>query len=118
MSTHLLGAVSICAGSLHAHKEQENLLAAVTEELAILRFSIILTARREASAGGDAERRDELRAELLDLRREYSLKIDDIAMAFGVQNAMKAKEEVERTVTVPLGMDIAFTTSEDDYLSI
>lgn len=114
MSTHFRGAVSICSDSVYAHKEQENALAASTEELAGLRFSIILTAKWEASASEDVQRRNELRAELRDLRRQYSEKIDEIAITFGVQSAMDAKEEVEHTVTVPASIELAFTTSDDD----
>jgi hypothetical protein len=91
---------------LYAHEKQENLIAASTRELAFLRYSIILTARWEASTDEDAERRNGLRAELKDLRLQYSQKIDDIAMTFGIRSAMNAKEEVERTVVVPLDMDL------------
>ena len=116
MSTHLLDAVSIGPASRCAHEKHESLLAANTEELAGLRFSIILTAKWEVSACADAERRDELRSELAGLRRRYSQKIDEIAMTFGVQNAMKAKDEVERTVAIPLGMKPLMTQGEDGQL--
>ena len=72
-----------------------------TEELASLRFSIILTARWESSDREEPDRRAELRADLKLLRRHYEDKIDEMAMTFGVAQAMKAKEEVERTVVVP-----------------
>jgi len=72
-----------------------------TEELARLRFAILLTARWEASDAEDPERRKELRVELADLRRLYYDKIDEIAMTFGVAQAIKAKAEVERGVVVP-----------------
>ena len=48
------------------------------------------------------ERRKELRAELDSLRTRYFDKIDRIAMSFGVDIAMKIKDEVEQRVTLPL----------------
>jgi hypothetical protein len=72
-----------------------------TEELAALRFSIILTARWAASDDESPEQRAELRDDLELLRRHYGDKIDEIAMTFGVKEAMKAKDYVERTVVVP-----------------
>jgi hypothetical protein len=72
-----------------------------TEELAALRFSIILTVRWAASEDEVPERRAELRDELALLRRHYGDKIDEIAMTFGVQKAMETQNEVERTVVVP-----------------
>ena len=66
-----------------------------------MRFAIILTARWAASDSESPEHRAELRADLALLRKHYSNKIDEIAMTFGVEQAMKAKEEVERTVVVP-----------------
>ena len=77
------------------------MLAHETEELAALRFSIILTARWEASDDEDTEQRAELRADLSLLRRHFGDKIDEIAMTFGVEEAMKTKDQVERTVVVP-----------------
>jgi hypothetical protein len=116
MSTHLLDAVSFGPASRYAREKQETLLATSTEELARLRFAIILAARWEALVSEDLDRRNELSAKLSDLRRQYSLKIDEIAMSFGVQNAMNAKEEVERTVTVPRGTKPPITPSNDSYL--
>jgi len=72
-----------------------------TEELARLRFAILLTARWEASDAEDPERRKELLVELADLRRLYCDKIDEIAMTFGVAQAIKTKTEVERAVVLP-----------------
>ena len=116
MPTQFFDSVSISRSSWNAHEKQGNLLAANTNELASLRFSIILTARWEASASQDLERRDGLRAELADLRRQYSQKIDKIAIMFGIQCAMDAKEEVERNVVIPLGLDRDFSIAqgEDD----
>jgi len=83
-------------------EKQEQLLAAAAEELAALRFSIVLTARWEADRDEDPQRRKELRAELETLRACYFDKIDQIAMSLGVDIAMKVKEEVEQRVTHPL----------------
>jgi hypothetical protein len=76
-------------------------LATATEKLAALRFLIILTARWESSDGTEPERREQLGMELVRLRKQYSDKIDEIAMQHSVQAAMDAKDDVERTVTVP-----------------
>ncbi len=72
-----------------------------TEELAALRFSIILTARWAASDNETSDRRAELREELALLRRHYSDKVDEIAMTFGVQQAIETQDQVERAVVVP-----------------
>ena len=114
MSTQLLDAASIGTASRYFQERQQNLLAACIEDLANLRFSIILTARWEASASEDLERRSELHSDLVELRRKYSLKIDHIAMSFGIQSAMFAKEEAERNVFVPQGMDHVLAPCEDD----
>jgi len=92
------------------------MLAALKEELACLRFSVLLTAKWERSGVGDAERRKELRAELASLRRGYSEKIDEIAMAFSVQDAMEAQAEVERTITLPLSTPPSPMLNEYDQL--
>jgi hypothetical protein len=107
---------SIGSASLYANQKLEELIAASTKDLAFLRYSISLTARWAASAGNDLERRKELHAELKDLRLKYSQKIDDIAITFGVQCAMNAKEEVERSVAVPLyaDMDLFIAPSNGD----
>ncbi len=55
-----------------------------TEELAALRFSIILTARWEASDDESPSVAPSLRGELALLRNHYGDKIDEIAMTFGV----------------------------------
>ncbi len=85
-----------------APENKETLLTAEIEELARLRLSIVLTAKWEADRDEDEERRKELRGELENLRHWYFEKIDRIAMAFGVADAVKAKEKVEREVTLPL----------------
>jgi hypothetical protein len=86
----------------NVQEKKESLLTAEIEELARLRLSIVLTAKWEADRDEDEERRKELRAELENLRRCYFEKIDHIAMAFSVAEAMKAKEQVERGLTLPL----------------
>ena len=91
--------------SRYVRETREALLEYDTEELSALRFSIILTARWEGSENEDQERRAELRQELAMLRKHYGDKVDEMAMTFGVDQAMKAKEEVERTVFVPKEMD-------------
>jgi hypothetical protein len=88
--------------SRFVHEKWETLLAAEVEELASLRFSIVLTAKWESSCDGDPEQRQELRVELKNLRTRYYDKIDQIAMGFGVAQAMIAKDEVENRITRPL----------------
>ncbi len=90
--------------SRYIKESREAMLSYETEELAALRFSIILTARWEASEDQDPQQRAELRADLSLLRRHYGDKIDELAMTFGVEEAMKAKDYVERTVVVPRDM--------------
>jgi len=87
--------------SRYVKESRAALLEYDTEELAALRFSIILTARWASSDSEEPDRRAELRADLKLLRKHYGDKIDEMAMTFGVEQAMKAKEEVERTVIVP-----------------
>jgi hypothetical protein len=99
--------------STYIRETRAVLLTCETDELAALRFSIILTARWEASDSETPDRRAELRADLALLRKHYGDKVDEIAMTFGVDQAMKAKEEVERTVVVPREMQL-FTPSSLD----
>jgi hypothetical protein len=113
MSIQLLDRASISPGSRYLQEKQQILLAISLEELASLRFAIILTARWERSVSEDLERREELRDELARLRCQYSEKIDAIAMTFGIQIAMEAKDEVEHTVTVPMGLDHSLAPIED-----
>ena len=79
-------------------------LSDAVEQLAGLRFSVVLTARWESSGVLSGQARDELRDELRQLRSRYSDKIDEIAMGYGVQTAMEAQESVEREVNVPMIM--------------
>lgn len=76
-------------------------LAAATEKLAALRFFILLTARREGVESADPEGRELMQSDLVWLRAQYFDMIDEIAMGHGVQQAMDAKQQVEREVTVP-----------------
>jgi hypothetical protein len=58
-----------------------------------------------------------LGTELEQHRLRYSQKIDEIAMNFGVQQAMRAQDSVEREVTVPRGARLRTAVSiEDGYL--
>ncbi len=105
MSTTVLQAplspATLGPASRYVLDSREVLLSYETDELAALRFSIILTARWEADRDEEPEARAGLRADLELLRKHYGDKIDDIAMTFGVDEAMKAKEDVERHVIVP-----------------
>lgn len=105
MSTQLLHAPLDLAvngpASRYIRESSIELLDYETEELAALRFSIILTARWAASEDEPPERRAELRDELELLRQHYGHKVDEIAMTFGVQKAMETQNQVERTVVVP-----------------
>lgn len=104
MSTAVLNPAPIMPACVYVRLKHETNLAAMTQELASLRFSIILLARWESSRGIDRESLAELRTELAELRTLYSDKIDEIAMTFSVQQAMDTKQNVERTVTVPADM--------------
>ena len=105
MSTQLLHAPLDLAAtgpaSRYIRETSIELLNYETEELAALRFSIILTARWAASDNESPERRAELCDELALLRRHYGDKIDEIAMTFGVQQAIETQNQVERAVLVP-----------------
>jgi hypothetical protein len=105
LSTQLLHApldlATIGPASRYIRETSIELLDYETEELAALRFSIILTARWAASDNEIPDRRAELRDELELLRQHYGDKIDEIAMTFGVRQAIQAQQEVERSVVVP-----------------
>jgi hypothetical protein len=109
--------LSLTPGTTHAEEKAEVTLAGAIEELARLRFSIILTARWEAAETDDAERRGELQVELAELRRTYFNRIDEIAMGFGVQQAMDAREEIERNVVVPRNLKSLERDSENGFRS-
>jgi len=101
MSTQFLDTASIQPTARSLDELERALLVAQTDELAGLRFSILLTGKWEASDLLPAERRAELRDELANLRSLYLDQIDEIAMTFGVQAAIDVKEETERTVVIP-----------------
>lgn len=105
MSTQLLHApLDLAANepaSRYIRETSIELLDYETEELAALRFSIILTARWAASDNETPDRRAELRGELELLRQHYGDKVDEIAMTFGVQQAIETQNQVERAVVVP-----------------
>ena len=81
--------------------QQKDLFAAGAEELASIRLSILLTEEWAALETITAQRYSELRNELDTLRSSYHGKVDELAMTFGVQKAIEAKEEVERDVELP-----------------
>lgn len=112
MPAHLLAEALIVPAFPGARVKREMALSVHKRELAYLRLSILLTAKWELSESDDAERRNELRAELASLRRSYSQKVDEIAMTFSVHDAMKAKQEVERSVDLPSDMMPCITASE------
>jgi len=114
MPNQVLEAVATAPASQRTHEQAEPHLAVVTGELATLRFSVILTAKWVSSEVESAERSTELRNELVELRRLYDDKIDQIAMTFGVQRAIKAKEEVERTVTLSRGIKSRTAPDQDE----
>ncbi|MGD0912459.1 MAG: hypothetical protein ABR928_11215 [Terracidiphilus sp.] len=85
-------------------EHQQESLGDAVEQLAGLRFSIVLSAKWESSGILTGHARTELRDELRQLRWKYSHKIDEIAINFGVKAAMVAQEGVEREVVVPKNM--------------
>ena len=91
------------ASSFTLDHHRDNLGDAV-EQLASLRFAIVLSARWESAGVLGSDDRAELRAELGDLRARYNDKIDGIAMKYGVQAAMVSQEGVEREVKIPKNM--------------
>ncbi len=74
------------------------------EQLAGLRLSIAIAARWESPGILDGHTRAELQDDLRRLRSRYLGMIDEIAMNYGVQAAIEAKEGVEREVKVPKNM--------------
>ena len=103
MSVAFLDTASAVPDSGFNLERQNTDLAALTEEMAGLRYSIILAARWAGSKSIEAESRADLQTELAQLRALYSDRLDEIAMRFGIPQAIAAKETVERTVHVPKG---------------
>jgi hypothetical protein len=116
MSTAVLEPAALIPAALHARLKRKSSLAAYSQELAGLRFSIVLLARWESSDSLGEDNRAELREELAHLRVLYFDTIDELAMSFGVQQAMNAKAEVEHTVEVPRGMMPPMRIEEDEQL--
>jgi hypothetical protein len=99
--------------SRYVRNRPQTSLSDAVEQLAGFRFSIVLSARWENSGVLDAHARAELRDELCQLRSLYSDKIDEIAMNYGVQAAIDAKESVEREVILPNAMVPPLKTKSD-----
>jgi hypothetical protein len=104
--------------SRYVRERPRTSLSDAVEQLAGLRFSIVLSARQESSGVLTAPARAELRDELRRLRSRYSDKIDEIAMNYGVQAAIDAKEGVEREVVVPKTMMPPVKTKYDSPYEI
>jgi hypothetical protein len=90
--------------SRYSFERRQAGLSDAVDQLASLRFAIVLSARWENSGIFSGQARTELRDELRQLRSKYSDKIDEIAMSYGVQAAIEAQEGVEREVKVPKNM--------------
>lgn len=116
MSTAILDANSIGLDPTFKPGPQEATLNASREELGGLRFLIVLAARWESSKSVDPGCRAELRTELENLHALYLDKVDVIAMRFGVQEAMEAQKEVERTVKVPRSLMPAISPDDHERL--
>jgi hypothetical protein len=116
MFPQIFNTTSSPAAARNQAEQRSAKLAAQTEEMAGLRFSILLTAKWESSDTLSGERRAELRAELSILRSLYLNQMDEIAMTFGVQTAIEVKEEIERTVLLPNDMKPPMMTVEWEEL--
>lgn len=116
MSTGVLNPAPIMPACVYVRLKHETNLAAMTQEVASLRFSIVLLARLDESRTVAKRDLAELRTELADLRKLYFDKIDEIAMTFGVQQAMDTKAEVERSVFVPEGIVPQLHSHESEQL--
>lgn len=104
MSTAVLDQAALIPAAIHVRIRREPNLDAFYQELAGLRFSIVLLARWQSADTLDEDNRAELREELSHLRKLYFDAIDEMAMSFGIAQAMGAKDEVERNVEVPPDM--------------
>jgi hypothetical protein len=107
---------ALVPAAVFARLKRETNLAAITQELSGLRFSIILLARWEAARTLTAANMAELRRELKEMRRLYNEKIDAMAMTFGVQQAMETQATVERSIMVPRSMDPPSGRQEQEQL--
>jgi hypothetical protein len=95
-------------------EQQQASLSDAVEQLAALRFSILLSAKWENSGLFGAGVRADMRDELGRTRNLYNNKIDEIAMNYGVQAAIQAKEGVEREVSIPKNMMPPRVPKQDD----
>jgi len=116
MATAVLDTAALIPASIHLRLKHGTTLEAFYQELAGLRFSIVLLARWERSDSLEAENRAELREELDSLRALYFDSIDELAMTFGVQQAIDAKAEIERTIEVPRGIMPPIMVCEGEQL--
>ena len=107
---------AIVPAAVHIRLKREANVAAMTQELAGLRFSILLLARWESGRAMDAASLKGLRKELAELRTLYEDKVDSLAMSFGVQQAMETQRRVERSVQVPRGMMPPLRHQEQEQL--
>ena len=115
MFTYLINDISSGCETVVEDKSQRSSLTVWVDKLADLRFSIILTARFASSPEQDPERREQLRARLVRLRRQYLDKIDEIAMQFGVQEAMDAKADIEGRVVLPREIGMSESLRQEQF---
>jgi hypothetical protein len=108
------GVDSLGPATRFVQEKQQEQLACDVEELANIRFSIVITSKWANSPDEEPERRKELRDELDSLRYRYYDKIDRIAMAYGVPEAMIARDEVERRITIELTKNLAEAVAADE----
>jgi hypothetical protein len=101
MSMATFDSTSVLSPARHARKNELRDLSARHEELSALRLAILLTAKWEAQETESQERREDLQAELDQLHLQYYGAIDEIAMTFGVSQAMATMQAVERNVRLP-----------------
>ena len=101
MSMATFDSASLLSLATHARSKEEKDLSARREELGGLWLAILLTARWEAQETESRQQREDLQAELDQLRLQYYGAIDEIAMTFGVPEAMAMLQAVERNVRLP-----------------
>jgi hypothetical protein len=101
MSTASFDSTSVLPSTRRICEKEQKSLPAKSEELSGLWLAILLTARWEAQETDSQERREDLQAELDQLRLQYYGVIDEIAMNFGVPQAMAMLQAVERNVRLP-----------------
>lgn len=104
MSTFIVDTPSSWTFDPFENEASRNLFSSHVREISDLRFKIVLTATWEASKNLPDARRGALKYELRRLRESYMDALDDLAMTFGVDNAIRAQSQVERSVRVPPDM--------------